>query len=68
LYAQSITVGVGQFCTNPGLLIGVDSESLDQFISSLGKAIELIAPAPMLHQGIAKSFHEKEKQHCRNKV
>ena len=59
LYAQSITVGVGQFCTNPGLLIGVDSESLDQFLNSLGKAIELIAPTPMLHQGIAKSFNEK---------
>ena len=59
MYAQSITVGVGQFCTNPGLLIGVEGESLNTFINSLGKSIELMAPAPMLHQGIANAFHEK---------
>ncbi|HET6994731.1 MAG TPA: aldehyde dehydrogenase family protein, partial [Chitinophagaceae bacterium] len=32
LYASSITLGVGQFCTNPGLIIGVDSEGLQTFI------------------------------------
>src|SRR6476646_6547046 len=32
LYAGSITLGVGQFCTNPGLLIGIDNGDLGTFI------------------------------------
>ena len=58
-YANSITQGVGQFCTNPGLIIGVDSGDLQKFISVLGNEIETIAPAKMLHPGIAKAFDEK---------
>lgn len=59
LYAQSITVGVGQFCTNPGLIIGIESEALDSFISSLGKAIAATEPATLLHPGISKAFYQK---------
>ncbi|MBX3240601.1 MAG: aldehyde dehydrogenase (NADP(+)) [Chitinophagaceae bacterium] len=55
-YAASITLSVGQFCTNPGLILGVKSESLDQFIKKLGAEIRETAPAPMLHPGIAKAF------------
>ena len=32
MYAGSITLGVGQFCTNPGLIIGIESEALKTFI------------------------------------
>ncbi len=56
LYAASITLNAGQFCTNPGLIIGIDSYDLQQFITLLGKEIELVTPAPMLHAGIAKAF------------
>ncbi|HRP58586.1 aldehyde dehydrogenase (NADP(+)) [Agriterribacter sp.] len=56
LYAGSITLGTGQFCTNPGLIIGMDNEDLQQFITALGKAIEQTAPSTMLHPGIAKAF------------
>jgi len=60
MYAGSITLGVGQFCTNPGLIIGIDSDPLQQFITALGKEIEQVAPGKMLHPGIAKAFHEKK--------
>ena len=60
MYAGSITLGVGQFCTNPGLLIGIESESLQEFITTLGKEIQQIAPGTMLHPGIAKAFTEKK--------
>lgn len=56
MYAGSITLGVGQFCTNPGLLIGVESEALQQFIHDLGKAIRQCIPGLMLHQGIAGAY------------
>ena len=37
LYAGSITLGVGQFCTNPGLIIGIDNDDLETFIQTLGR-------------------------------
>jgi NAD-dependent aldehyde dehydrogenases len=58
--AGSVTLGMGQFCTNPGLLIGIDSEPLHQFIAALGNEIKNISPALMLHPGIAKSYFEKK--------
>jgi NADP-dependent aldehyde dehydrogenase len=60
MYTGSITLGVGQFCTNPGLIIGIESEGLQQFITALGKEIQQIAPAKMLHPGIAKAYAEKK--------
>ncbi|PWJ60205.1 NADP-dependent aldehyde dehydrogenase [Dyadobacter jejuensis] len=60
-YVGSLTLGVGQFCTNPGLLVAVDGPELDAFIESLTTAIEGAAPAMMLHEGIAKNYlHNKE--------
>lgn len=59
MFAASITQSVGQFCTNPGLMVGIESEELNKFISLLGQKIESTRPARMLHSGIAKSFHAK---------
>jgi NADP-dependent aldehyde dehydrogenase len=61
MYASSITVGVGQFCTNPGLIIGMEGNSLQQFITTLGEEIKKVAPQKMLHPGIAKAYDEKKK-------
>lgn len=60
MYAASITLGVGQFCTNPGLIIGIESDALKTFIHDLGKAIQKVAPAPMLHAGIVKAYKENK--------
>jgi NADP-dependent aldehyde dehydrogenase len=60
MYAGSITLGVGQFCTNPGLIIGIESEALRSFTHDLGKAIQQVAPGPMLHTGIVKAYKEKK--------
>ncbi len=60
MYASSITVGVGQFCTNPGLIIGMEGDSLQQFITTLGDEIKKVAPQKMLHPGIAKAYNEKK--------
>lgn len=55
-YAASITLSVGQFCTNPGLVIGIDGEPLQRFIQKLSEAIREAAPGDMLHPGIATAF------------
>lgn len=59
-YAGSITLGVGQFCTNPGLIVGIESEPLQQFLTALGNEIKQVAPGTMLHPGIAKAYGEKK--------
>jgi alpha-ketoglutaric semialdehyde dehydrogenase len=59
LLAGSVTLGVGQFCTNPGLIIGIEGPDLDLFIEELGAAIASAAPGTMLHPGIAKAYTEK---------
>ncbi|QHS59623.1 aldehyde dehydrogenase (NADP(+)) [Chitinophaga agri] len=55
-FAASITLGMGQFCTNPGILLGLKSEALEDFISQLGTAIAAVAPQKMLHQGICEAY------------
>jgi 2,5-dioxopentanoate dehydrogenase len=57
--AGSITLGVGQFCTNPGLIIAVEGEGLDRFIKSLSTEIQKALPGNMLHQGIADNYSKK---------
>ena len=59
LYASSITLGVGQFCTNPGLIIGIDGPDLKKFIHALGDEIVTTAPGTMLHMGIFKNYVER---------
>ncbi|SFH25239.1 aldehyde dehydrogenase (NADP(+)) [Pedobacter insulae] len=57
--ASSVTLGMGQFCTNPGLIIAVDSEPLDRFLYQLKKEIEVLAPSKMLHEGIESNYEQK---------
>src|SRR5205085_10907832 len=59
VYAGSITLGVGQFCTNPGLIIGIDGNDLNTFINSLPPEIKKVSPGTMLPPGIAKAYAEK---------
>lgn len=59
MYALSITGGMGQFCTKPGLLIGVEGPGLERFMTILATEIQQIQAAPMLHAGIAKAFRTK---------
>jgi NADP-dependent aldehyde dehydrogenase len=55
-YSGSITLGSGQFCTNPGLLLGISGKPLEDFISSLSSEILEIAPQSMLHPNIKNAY------------
>jgi NADP-dependent aldehyde dehydrogenase len=59
MYAGSITLGVGQFCTNPGLIIGIDNADLNNFINVLSEEIRKTTPGNMLNPGIFKNYVEK---------
>jgi NADP-dependent aldehyde dehydrogenase len=53
---QSVTLGVGQFCTNPGLVVGLQDESLDRFIGKMAELIAATPPGTMLYPGIRRAF------------
>ncbi len=60
-YAGSITLGAGQFCTNPGLILGIEGDELTAFIDVLSQEIVKIEPSCMLHPNIIGAY-EKNKQ------
>ena len=55
---KSVTLGVGQFCTCPGLAIGIAGPALDRFTTQLGKQAEQGTPATMLNPHIARGFSD----------
>ena len=52
----SVTLGTGQFCTNPGLVIALAGEDLDRFLAKLCECFAGGSPSTMLHGGILESY------------
>ncbi len=57
--AASVTMGCGQFCTNPGLVIGLAGESLEAFVHTLKAAGADGAEQTMLMPKIATAYHKR---------
>ncbi len=55
-FVGSLTMGSGQFCTNPGLVIAADGPGLDTFIDAARDALASAAATPMLTPGIAENY------------
>ncbi|MEV7869341.1 aldehyde dehydrogenase (NADP(+)) [Streptomyces sp. NPDC088124] len=55
-FAGSLTLGAGQFCTNPGVVIAVEGPGLDAFTSAAAEAVAADAGATMLTTGIAEHY------------
>lgn len=55
-FAGSITLGSGQFCTNPGIFLLLKNEASNKFIDMLSEALSAIAPAPMLTPAIHRNY------------
>ena len=55
-FADSVTMGAGQFCTNPGLLVAVDSPELQSFLTAAGQALAPKPASVMLTPGIHKAY------------
>ncbi|OBF48363.1 aldehyde dehydrogenase (NADP(+)) [Mycolicibacterium monacense] len=55
-FVESLTLGSGQFCTNPGLIVAVDGPGLDAFIDAACEAVAGSAATAMLTPGIAESY------------
>ncbi|WP_107705335.1 aldehyde dehydrogenase (NADP(+)) [Nocardioides allogilvus] len=55
-YVGSLTLGAGQFCTNPGLLFLPAGEQGDAFVQAVGHAVAGTTGQPMLTPGIADAY------------
>ncbi|MFI7167053.1 aldehyde dehydrogenase (NADP(+)) [Rhodococcus erythropolis] len=59
-FVGSLTMGSGQFCTNPGLVFGVGGPDLERFISCASAAIEKSTATTMLTPAIAASYNSNQ--------
>lgn len=55
-YIASVNMGVGQFCTNPALVLCLKGAELGQFVNSTADLAAKVAPASMLHRGICDAY------------
>ncbi|OBX36159.1 NADP-dependent fatty aldehyde dehydrogenase [Halomonas elongata] len=55
-FVGSLNMGAGQFCTNPGLVIGIQGEALDGFLATAAKAVEASGTQTMLTPGIRDAY------------
>ncbi|CAO3377245.1 aldehyde dehydrogenase (NADP(+)) [Azospirillum argentinense] len=55
-FVASLTMGAGQFCTNPGILLAVDGPDLDRFVAAAVEALGGSAAPTMLTPGIHAAF------------
>ncbi|MEB3097730.1 aldehyde dehydrogenase (NADP(+)) [Achromobacter sp. D10] len=61
-FADSLTMGAGQFCTNPGLVLAIDGPDLQRFVTAAGKALSAKAAQTMLTPGIHAAYESGRAQ------
>ena len=61
-WAASLTMGAGQFCTNPGIIVVIEGEPAERLINAAKDALTDAAPQTMLTDGIAAAYQEGQKR------
>lgn len=56
-FAESLALGAGQFCTNPGLVLAIDGPDLDRFVQAASDALARKPAQTMLTPVIFDAFH-----------
>lgn len=57
-WAGSLTMGAGQFCTNPGIAVVVDGPQAQAFIAAAKAAVAQVGAQTMLTDGIAAAYRQ----------
>ncbi len=55
-FADSLTMGVGQFCTNPGIVIAITGPELENFVDATAQSLRNKVAGVMLTPGIAAAY------------
>lgn len=58
MLAGSVTLGAGQFCTNPGLVFTVNSPAVHTFVREYGEEVAKVTSMTMLTEGIRKNYYK----------
>jgi NADP-dependent aldehyde dehydrogenase len=58
-WVNSLVLGVGQFCTNPGIAIVIKGDLAEKFISSVKDELRGVSENTMLNDKIAKTFIQR---------
>lgn len=61
-WAGSLTMGAGQFCTNPGIAVLIAGVDTDTFMTTVAAALEQVDAQVMLTDGIADSYRSGSDQ------
>lgn len=56
-WAGSLTMGAGQFCTNPGIAVVISGDDTDGFATSATNSLSQVAAQTLLTEGIASAFN-----------
>ncbi|MFG1496938.1 aldehyde dehydrogenase (NADP(+)) [Saccharospirillum sp. HFRX-1] len=57
-FVGSLTLGTGQFCVNPGLVLGIAGQELDTFVSATAEVLTGQPAGVMLNQGVAGAYQK----------
>ncbi len=57
-WAGSLTMGAGQFCTNPGIAVAISGEAAEAFAAASAGALEPVGAQTMLTDGIAGAYRK----------
>ncbi|MES2772792.1 MAG: aldehyde dehydrogenase (NADP(+)) [Bacteroidota bacterium] len=58
MLAGSVTLGTGQFCTNPGLLFLIEDAATAPFINELKERLASVPPSVMLNPGVCNNYYD----------
>ena len=56
-FVDSLTLGAGQFCTNPGLVVALEGAALDAYCDAAATALQAKAASTMLTPGIYQAYN-----------
>jgi NADP-dependent aldehyde dehydrogenase len=56
-WAASLTLGAGQFCTNPGVAVLIEGTDAERFAKTAAEALSRVGEQVMLTDGIASAYH-----------
>ena len=56
--SQSVTMGVGQFCTKPGLVLGLEGDGFESFVTKAASLLADVPPGAMLYSALRDSYAE----------
>lgn len=58
-FVNSVTLGAGQFCTNPGVVFSLQSEEAETFALNASELITQVETGAMLNENIGKGYREQ---------